>query len=132
MHTAAVEHMACPAGVLPKRARFTACSPAEDGTLDQPGPRVGGVGYSVIKSMSRFYMLVRYVRERNRLDLNATSDRHEDCPSIATSDSVQMVGGARSPWELGGVWDYNTLEQHVLTGVTEGDPDSRNGVLCTM
>ena len=51
--------MGCADRVLPKRARFTARDSVEDISSGVGRARVGEVDYSVIKSMSRFYMLVR-------------------------------------------------------------------------
>ncbi|KAG0548589.1 hypothetical protein BDA96_01G179200 [Sorghum bicolor] len=118
--------------VIPKRPRFTACSPAEDITFHRCVPSVGGVDYSVIKSMSRFYMLLQYIRQHHSLDLNATSDGYDKCPPVTTPEGIRVVSGARSPWELGGIWNYNTLEQQELTAVTEADASSSNMALCSM
>lgn len=130
--TVSEEDIGCAAAVLPKRARFTACSPAEDITMGTGGPTLAGVDYSVINSMSRFYLLARCIRERNRLDLNTTSERYEHCPTLTASEAVQILSGARSPWQLGAVWDYKSLEEHVLPGIAEAEPASRNRPLSTM
>lgn len=106
-----------------KRPRLISCiSPAE----------VGGVDYSVIKLMAKFYMLFQCVRERNRLDLNTACTDHDQSQSDHRDEGVQVLYATRSPWELGEVWGYNSLSIHAFTASVEVFADSRNNSSCTM
>jgi hypothetical protein len=93
---------------------------------------MGGVDYSVIKAMLQFYPLVRGTKEHNRIDLNTRPSEEEDWQNEHTRVDARIVEGARSPWELGGVWDYNERTACDLSDLVDGCSISGDRPLNTM
>lgn len=63
-----------------------------------------GIDYLVVKSMAQFYLLVRRIKEHNRIDLNTVSSDEGGCLSVQHKVSVPSHQNLRTPWELGGFW----------------------------
>jgi hypothetical protein len=97
------------AEIFTKRARLTEFEPREMVTFDLPRSSICEVDYTVIKSMSRFYMLLRYLRERNHFDLNTTTNNYEDCPHFCNCEEEPRRCFAKTPWQLGDDWHVFAL-----------------------
>lgn len=63
-----------------------------------------GVDYLVIKSMAQFYLLVRRIKEYNRIDLNTGASDEDEWLPVHHKFGVSSHEDLRSPWELGGFW----------------------------
>jgi hypothetical protein len=68
---------------------------------------VSSVDYSVIKAMSQFYLLVRRIKEHDRIDLNVATSDEDELLKVHHRVDVRIHEGVRSPWELGDVWSYH-------------------------
>ena len=137
MEGQSIEEMLCSQLNKPKKvkyARSSSVSTSHTDGLEQrsDGSKLGGVDYSVIKAMSQFYPLVRRIKEHNRIDLNTRPSEEEDWQNEHTHVDVRIVEGARSPWEFGGVWDYNERTACDLSDLVDGCAISGDRPINTM
>jgi len=95
--------------------------------LGRDGNNLSSVDYSVIKAMSQFYLLVRRIKENDRIDLNVATSDEDEWLKVHHCVDVRIHEGVRSPWELGDVWPYNErthsdLSENNVGHATSGIP----------